>query len=70
MYVRWFNTSGLQKQPKSFQLHLHSVTSVNHLTVINITIDQEVFVWRKMADDKNETEVQISLYRITNDLDY
>jgi len=34
---------------------------VNHLTVINITINQEVFVWRELADDKNETEVRISL---------
>ena len=60
-YTLTFNTSGLQEQPTSVHLHLHSVSSANHLTVINITIDQEVFVWRKLADDKNGTELQISL---------
>ena len=61
-YKLTFNTSGLQKQPTSIWLHLNTVPS-DHLAVINITIGQEVFVWRQptMDDDENQTEVQINL---------
>ena len=57
-----FNTSRLQKQPTSVWLHLNTVPSDHH-AVINVTIGQEVFVWRQPTtdNDENQTEVQISL---------
>ena len=62
-YMFTFNISGLsrqQQQPTSVRLHLHMMTS-DQPTVINITIDQEQFVWRQSEDAKNETEARISL---------
>ena len=62
-YMFTFNISGLsrqQQQPTSVRLHLHMMTS-DQPTVINITIDQEQFVWRQSEDTIDETEVRISL---------
>jgi len=57
-----FNTSGLQEQPTSVRLYLHTMTS-DQLAVVNVTIDQEVFVWRQpsLSGEDNETEVRIDL---------
>ena len=57
-----FNTSGLQERPTSVRLYLHTMTS-DQLAVINVTIDQEVFVWRQpaLSSEDNENEVKISL---------
>ena len=61
-YTLMFNTSGLQEQPTSAWLYLNSMTS-DQLAVINVTIDQEVFVWRQpaLSSEDNDNEVRISL---------